>query len=67
MEQFCDFVAQHHHPIDHEDQNREIFLILDRTCKGFLTLEDFIRGFERIGTKLKVETIENAFKFVKMI
>ena len=35
FEQFIDFVSSHHHEIDREDQNRETFLILDRTCKIF--------------------------------
>jgi hypothetical protein len=33
LDQFIDFVHSHNHQIDREDQNRETFLILDRTCK----------------------------------
>ncbi|CAF1418869.1 unnamed protein product [Rotaria sordida] len=62
LDEFIDFVHSYNHQIDREDQNREIFLILDRTCKGFLTKEDFIRAFERINIKLKTETIDSAFK-----
>jgi hypothetical protein len=35
LEQFIDFVHSYNHQIDREDQNRETFLILDRTCKKF--------------------------------
>lgn len=67
MEQFIDFVHSYDHQIDHEDQNRETFLILDRTCKGFLNKEDFIRACERIHIKLSPETIDSAFKYVFFI
>jgi hypothetical protein len=36
LDQFIDFVYSYNHQIDREDQNREIFLILDRTCKRIL-------------------------------
>ncbi|CAF3398510.1 unnamed protein product [Rotaria socialis] len=62
LDQFIDFVHSFKHQIDHEDQNRETFLILDRTCKGFLNKEDFIRAFERANIKLSPEMIDSAFK-----
>ena len=34
LEQFVDFAHSFDHQIDREDQNRETFLILDRTCKN---------------------------------
>ncbi len=64
MDQFIDFAYSYNHQIDREDQNRETFLILDRTCKGFLNKDDFIRAFERLNIKLKPETIDSAFKYV---
>ena len=33
LDQFVDFVYSYKHQIDREDENRETFLILDRTCK----------------------------------
>jgi len=35
LDQFIDFVHSYKHQIDREDQNRETFLIFDRTCKKF--------------------------------
>ena len=32
LDQFVDFAHSYDHQIDREDQNRETFLILDRTC-----------------------------------
>lgn len=32
LEQFIDFVHSYEHQIDREDQTRETFLVLDRTC-----------------------------------
>ncbi|CAF4402835.1 unnamed protein product, partial [Adineta steineri] len=62
LDQFIDFVYSYKHQIDHEDENRETFLILDRTCKGFLNKDDFIRAFERLNIKLNPDAIDSAFK-----
>lgn len=36
LEQFSDFVHSYEHQIDREDQTRETFLVLDRTCRKLI-------------------------------
>jgi len=62
LEEFIEFVQNYDRQIDREDENRETFLTLDRTCKGFLTKDDFVRAFERVNIKLSADTIEAAFR-----
>ncbi|KAM4013870.1 EF-hand calcium-binding domain-containing protein 11 isoform 2-T2 [Anomaloglossus baeobatrachus] len=44
--------------------HRQIFSVFDTHCRGFLNLDDFKRGFQRVAPRLSEQTIIEAFRIV---
>ena len=48
--------------LDGVEEMRKAFMAFDFSCKGFLTLDDMEKAFEKIAPKMPKQTIINTFK-----
>ncbi|XP_078090592.1 EF-hand calcium-binding domain-containing protein 11 isoform X2 [Mustelus asterias] len=64
LEQFTNLMSRKLAVQDRYDETRQIFSAFDARCRGFLTLEDFKRGFADVAPHLPEQTVLETFREV---